>query len=236
MEPGEGLTRLSIRNHPITKGKNRMSPKHKSFINLIQSCMIAIAILVLGACTPAQPGSGDEPAGEALPESIWYLAEIGPVGNPAPVLPGHLATLEFGADNSAGGSAGCNSVGGKYTVEGDIITFDSLVSTLMACLEPGLMEQEAAYLAALDTGGRLEITNTTLVIVDENGQVLRFTSAPPVIFEDTPTPSEPSATPDPNVLCSIMVETADPVWLHCEISLGSYHVSNSRKLSSPISR
>lgn len=204
-----------------------MIPKLAPTLNLIKTSALAVTVFLMAACTPVQPGTGEAPETEPLPESTWYLAAIGPVENPVPSLPNHLVTLEFGGDNSAGGSAGCNSFGGKYTVRGDTIAFDNLVTTLMACLEPGLMEQEAAYLAALGQGGRLERSEGALSIFYGEGQVLRFTSAPPVVFADTATPAlspEPSPTPDLSVLCATRTETSEAGWARCENPIHGFSI------------
>lgn len=57
-------------------------------------------------------------------------------------------TAEFAAGNMAG-SAGCNSYSATYTQAGAKLTFGPALSTLMACAEAGVMEQESAYLTAL---------------------------------------------------------------------------------------
>jgi heat shock protein HslJ len=71
----------------------------------------------------------------------------------------------FGDDRTLSGSAGCNTYNTACTTEGSSIEIDAPSSTKLACPEPeGVMDQEAAYLAALPTavsfrveGGRLEL-------------------------------------------------------------------------------
>ena len=51
------------------------------------------------------------------------------------------------------GSAGCNNYITSYTVDGNNLTIGMAAVTMMFCAEPeGVMEQEAAYLAALGDG------------------------------------------------------------------------------------
>lgn len=111
----------------------------------------------------------------ALEGVVWELALID--GSPvvAPV------TLEFNADeNSAGGQA-CNSYGGSYVLAGDTISFSGLFSTMMACTDEGVMEQELAYFDALNSATRYAISGDTLTITYGDEQMLVFTTSQPVI-------------------------------------------------------
>ena len=68
------------------------------------------------------------------------------------VIPGTELTLEFLADGKLRGSGGCNGFNGSFTVKDTGLSIGRLTSTRMACVQPaGRMEQEAAYLAALET-------------------------------------------------------------------------------------
>ena len=157
-------------------------------------------LLALGACNFPQPGPEEQPTlpvVDVLPGTVWYLTAMGPVSNPAPAVPGHLVTIEFGTDNTAGGSAGCNSYGGTYQVQDGTITFSNLNSTLMACEDAALMDQETRYLIALSTAGGLALTNGQLLIFYGEAQVLQFSVSPPIAFENTPTPTSTSTAPSP---------------------------------------
>jgi heat shock protein HslJ len=80
------------------------------------------------------------------------------------VLPGSEVTLEFGAGDTAAGTAGCNRYTTRYRRSGATLAFDSPAATRKACPQPGVMEQEHAFLAALANvatarieGDRLEL-------------------------------------------------------------------------------
>jgi heat shock protein HslJ len=81
------------------------------------------------------------------------------------VQTGTRLTVEFMSERRVSGSAGCNSFVGTYTAAGSVLTIGPLASTRKACLQPeGIMEQEAAFLRALETvatarreGERLEL-------------------------------------------------------------------------------
>ena len=59
------------------------------------------------------------------------------------------AWIEFkSADKTVSGNAGVNLISGKYKVDGNKLTLDSLMQTLMAGPEP-LMNQETAFMKIL---------------------------------------------------------------------------------------
>lgn len=122
--------------------------------------LLLILSVILSACT----GSANPPTPASNP---WVLTEI----NGQPVLPGSLPTLRFESDR-AGGNGSCNGFGGEYTLNGDQLTFGPLVSTLMACMEPGVMEQESAYLAALQATTRYQIKDGRLQLLDASGAIV----------------------------------------------------------------
>lgn len=99
-----------------------------------------------------------------LENSKWTLTLFGAPDAETPVVTGSTITLAFDANGQAGGSSGCNTYGGSYEVQGDQVVFGELGSTLMACADQGLMDQEMAYLAALQSTGRFEVNGDTLKI------------------------------------------------------------------------
>jgi heat shock protein HslJ len=109
-----------------------------------------------------------------LMETNWQLVSF---GDENPIILNTVITLVFDDGNSFGGSAGCNSYGGTYEVNGNEITFGETVSTMMACLDEGIMEQEQAYLNALNSATRYEIADNRLVIEYGDGQTLTFIPA-----------------------------------------------------------
>ena len=78
-------------------------------------------------------------------------------------LAGTNLTADFGKDGNLSGNVGCNTYSGAYKVNGDQITIGPLASTMMACSEPaGVMEQEAQYLAALQSAATYQIEGNVL--------------------------------------------------------------------------
>ena len=121
-----------------------------------------IMAIFLSACTVA----GETPSVE-LNNSHWVLEEI----NGQAVIADTLPTLSFNEDQKVAGNASCNNFFGSYTMDGDKLSFGLLSSTQMFCAVPdGLMEQESAYLAALEsaTGYRSEDGKLLLVNASDN--------------------------------------------------------------------
>jgi heat shock protein HslJ len=107
---------------------------------------------------PAQPvedgGSAPAPNPDLPVESAqgiqFQLTSFGPAGAEQPVLPGTEITATF-SETEVAGSAGCNDYTGALTPVDDYFTVGPAATTLRACSEPdGIMEQEQAYLAALE--------------------------------------------------------------------------------------
>jgi heat shock protein HslJ len=72
-------------------------------------------------------------------------------------------TVAFGDDGSISGSAGCNNFRGGYTVDGATIAIGPLATTRMMCPTPeGVMEQEAAFIAALESAATYRIDGDRL--------------------------------------------------------------------------
>jgi heat shock protein HslJ len=123
---------------------------------------------------PTDTTSPDAPATvPSTPEldgTAWVLTEI----NDSAVREGTTPTLNFEENGRVGGEGGCNSFGGQYTAAAGTMSFSDISSTLRACAEQAVNEQEQAYFDALHNAAayrldadRLEIKNavgdTTLV-------------------------------------------------------------------------
>ncbi len=131
-------------------------------------------------------GNVETPASNAaittLEDTRWQLVAYGLPEATLPVIPDSIVTVEFSATGEVGGSGGCNTYGGQYKVEGDTLSIGELVSTLRACLDEGVTEQEMGYLEALQLADRFEISDDTLTIeYGEGSGVLRFIPAPATV-------------------------------------------------------
>ena len=131
-------------------------------IRCVTVCIMSLLVFGLTACAGS---SGDA----VLEGTTWELVKLGA----ALPLTGTTLTINF-EDGTASGSAGCNSYSGEYQLDGENLTFGMIASTLMACLEPGVMEQESAYLAFLQQVTSHTILDGFLYIYDEDDSALKF--------------------------------------------------------------
>lgn len=96
-------------------------------------------------------GCGGKPA--SLLRGIEWV--VGRIGDAEPVEDSRV-TLEFGDQDRISGNASCNRYMGAYTLTGESLSFGPLATTMMACEEP-LMEQEEKFLALLEEVYRFEL-------------------------------------------------------------------------------
>jgi heat shock protein HslJ len=96
-------------------------------------------------------------------------------------IAGTELTAVFAEDGTLAGSAGCNTYTTSYTADEGDIEIEPPASTRKLCPEPaGVMEQEAAYLAALGDAATYGFNGPTMGVSDSEGkQVLTFTRAQP---------------------------------------------------------
>jgi len=107
----------------------------------------------------------------SLTNTYWKLVEL----NGAPVAPGEDKELHMTlrGEDQVGGYAGCNQFTGSVTVSGEGIAFGPIASTRRMCAVG--MQQEDAFLQALESAHRFDISGEDLAIETANGEVtMRF--------------------------------------------------------------
>lgn len=130
--------------------------------------LLLLSLLVTACSSRAAQGAQDPSA--ALVGS-WKLTAYGPAAAPTPAVAGVDAGLTFNKDGTVSGTSGCNGLGGDYTVEGDKITFGEFVSTLMACDDPIMAQEDGAHKVMTGTaaykieGDTLTITKDDMVLI-----------------------------------------------------------------------
>jgi len=105
------------------------------------------------------------PQARSLAGTAWRAQAINNgKGGVVSLVADSTVTLEFGADGQASGSAGCNRFTAAYRADGESLRFQSAAATRRMCAAEGLMEQEQAFLNALNSvalarreGERLEL-------------------------------------------------------------------------------
>lgn len=123
----------------------------------------------------------------------------------------------FNTDGSVNGKSGCNAYSGNYQVDGEKITIQLSLSTMMTCQEPGVMEQENAYLQALEKAASFKLSYNSLEIFNKDGVrlisygkkavTMNETSTQPLKSSIVSTPSNaaPQSFSDPFAYCAAVV-------------------------------
>lgn len=161
-----------------------------------------LAATVLAACRPMTTPNPNQPAaqpsatptlppsgavGEDFIGSEWRLVSYGPSAAPLTPVENTLVTLKFISETELAGSAGCNSYFGTYNLQGETFTTSGVGSTMMACGEEGVMEQESAFLQLLNEGGLLARAGDELTLTNASGTLKfeRVVPPPPAALEGT---------------------------------------------------
>ncbi|MCJ7709527.1 MAG: META domain-containing protein, partial [Chloroflexi bacterium] len=98
---------------------------------------------------------------------------------------------------SVGGSGGCNAFSGTYGTSGDVVRVGRLATTRLAC-DPAVMDQETAFLEALQGVAFVESRGSSLNLPDRSGQILVALARPtPDVEPDASASPEPSASATP---------------------------------------
>lgn len=144
--------------------------------------LLLAIILPLAAC--AQNDSGGAPArivaasaeegakpDVPLTNTYWKLVEL----NSGPVQPGEGKELHMilKGEGKVAGYSGCNQFMGSFTASGDGLAFGPIAGTRRMC--EGTMDQEMAFLQALENTHRFDISGEDLTIENANGEIsMRF--------------------------------------------------------------
>jgi heat shock protein HslJ len=134
-------------------------------MKVIAAPLIAFAVLCLCLLTACSVTNQRDP----LNGSAWTLSSL----NETPPLQGRKLTIEFG-EGKLSGSSGCNSYSGSYEIKGNKIKTGAIGMTLMACVDPGVMEQEQNFLAYLQDAQSFTLSAGQLRIFRPDGKALAF--------------------------------------------------------------
>jgi len=122
-----------------------------------------IFVFILAACGKTGGSAAD------LKSNSWLLTSL----NGTPVVSGSTVTLTFDK-KSLGGSGGCNSYGGDYTLRGTKLSMENIYSTEMYCEASGMMDQEAQYFELLSKAESFSISGDVLTLSTSSGDTLVF--------------------------------------------------------------
>jgi heat shock protein HslJ len=114
-------------------------------------------------------------ATESLQDQTWIAGFIGDgEGGLTPVIPGSEITAVFASDGSLRGNAGCNQYNSSYEATAESIAIiEPIATTRMVCDDTeGVMEQESAYLLALESAVTWEIFKNQFNLADAEGNIV----------------------------------------------------------------
>jgi heat shock protein HslJ len=172
---------------------------------LILGILLVVAAICVAGCTqPLQPATqpanvapAEAPATAATQAAVadnrllaanpWVLDTMFSKGTQENLVSGTLVTARFNPDGIMNGNAGCNDYFAPYVVSGKSLKIGEVGSTLKACGEPGIMDQETTYLAVLQTTSTYTVsTDNSLLLSDAEGKnKLTFTVFTPEALTGT---------------------------------------------------
>lgn len=138
----------------------------------VRLAWIAVGLALAGCARTQVSGAGR--AAEGLAGTAWRLEELG--GRPPVAVPGgSVPTLTFAAgEPRASGNGGCNQFSGAFTQSDTSLRFGPLASTRRACLSDAANNQETAYLRALESTTRFQVSGDVLVLYAGDQVVARL--------------------------------------------------------------
>lgn len=141
-------------------------------MKLSLAALLLLCVLLLIAL----PGCSGRNQAEQLESTTWILTAYAVDGSMKDALPAPKVDATF-ADGKVSGNGGVNQYTGSYETDGSKLSVGPLASTQMAG-EPAVMEQEAAYLAALQAANAYKVNGDELTIKDVSADtILEFRSA-----------------------------------------------------------
>jgi len=109
--------------------------------------------------------------GEAALAGGWNVTGIYTGDAISSPVAGSALTLEFAGDRASGNS-GCNTFDGDYTLSRvDRIELGPFRSTLRACVDPAVNDQEQQYLRALELAVTYRVTGSQLTLFRPGGTI-----------------------------------------------------------------
>src|SRR6478752_6606978 len=110
-----------------------------------------------------------------LENTYWRLADMNgkPIVTPADAKEVHMILTSTGNEKRIKGFAGCNSMGGGFTLDGNKIHF-TIISTKMFCQDS--MEVEDFFFKVLGTADTYEIKGEELYLYQGKTKIASFKS------------------------------------------------------------
>ena len=119
-----------------------------------------------------------------LGDNPWQATAIAYAeSDPIPVIEGTTPHIRF-EDDRVSGDGSCNSFFGPFEASGTSIRLGEMATTLMACLD-AVMDQEQAFLEALESADSYSIAGSTLEMRSGNSVLLLFEAVPTTLSDSS---------------------------------------------------
>lgn len=161
-------------------------------MNLLKYPLLLLAVLLTACTAPVQepPTTTSDNRQSSLTNTEWSLQSFGKSSTESPLIGGSTITLKFEGDGQVSGQSGCNSYGGRYTIQPGTLRFKEVTSTLVACEDQAVNDQEQEYLNALRTAERFTVGEDRLVVWYDNDRgMLNFVRVSGATLAPSPTNS-----------------------------------------------
>jgi heat shock protein HslJ len=138
----------------------------------MKNLLLMFLFLVLLHCKPTEKNMSTA----TLENTYWKLLEVNgrPLLTPADAREVHMILTNEDAGRRLKGFAGCNNMGGSYTVNGDMIRF-TVISTKMMC-SPDRMEPENFLFDVLNNADHFKIKGERLELYKGDTRLTVFES------------------------------------------------------------
>ncbi|HSN74885.1 MAG TPA: META domain-containing protein, partial [Anaerolineae bacterium] len=133
---------------------------------------VTITVNTPAPTATAVPTAPPAPVPDPLTGTRWNVVNINNGSGIVSLAPGTSITMDFGTDGQVTGSSGCNTYFASFSLNGNAISIGQPGATSLFCAEPaGVMDQEQAFLAALQAAATFRVTGTTLELNTAGGQI-----------------------------------------------------------------
>ena len=142
------------------------------------AALALVGVLVLMVVVLNYPAARAN-AGTLMEQTSWTLQSYtDATGIHIPAMSGTGSTALFDREGRLSGYSGCNHYTAAYKTRDYSINISGISSTEMACHDPGVMEQESAFLADLSKATSFRVSEAFLKLYDDSGKtVLVFVPA-----------------------------------------------------------
>ncbi len=129
-------------------------------------------VLVLKFSGSDKDSTGEPKMNIKLEDKKWVLTEVG--SEMLPALQTEPFLIFDNGNKSFSGNTGCNSVAGRYEIDGDKITFGAVRMTERACMETNQAKAEQSLVNAFSNANRFKIEGDKLSFYNGSTLLISF--------------------------------------------------------------